>query len=122
MFTGNRHRQSLFRDLAQCVADEIRPRFNDPLFVNGSFVNAEEKPNDVDVALDLRHASIDAQARGLKFKHFNGKRLLTDFRVDFLINLPGRQDFSLFFQGMRAKTAQSLGLDPSHRKGVLRIR
>ena len=76
----------------------------------------------MDVALDLRHASIDSQARGLKFKHFHGKRLLTDFRVDFLINLPGRQDFSLFFQGMRAKTAQSLGLDSSHRKGVLRIR
>ena len=121
MFTGNRHRQSLFRNLSQCIEDEIRPRFNYPLFINGSFVTAEEKPNDVDVALDLRHASIDDQARGLKFKDFNGKRLMADFDVDFLINLPGRQDFSLFFQGMRAKTARFLGLDPSHRKGVLRI-
>ena len=121
MFTGNRHRQSLFRNLSQCIENEIRPRFSYPLLINGSFVTAEEKPNDVDVALDLRHASIDDQVRGLKFKNFNGKRLLVDFGVDSLINLPGRQAFSLFFQGMRAKTAKFLGLDPSHRKGILSI-
>ena len=121
MFTGNRHRRRLFRDFATCIEVEVRPRFNEPIFVNGSFVTFEEGPNDVDVALDLRNASIDTQTRGLRFKHFNGRRLASAYRVDFWVNLPGDEDFSLFFQRIKAKAAKFIGLDPSHRKGILRI-
>lgn len=81
-----------------------------------------EEPNDVDVALDLRDASAETQASGVRFKHFHGRRLHSAYQVDFLINLPSGEDFSAFFQGIRAKTAHSLGLAPSHRKGILRVR
>ena len=121
MLAGNRHRKRLFRNLAKCIAVEIRPLFSEPLFVNGSFATSAEEPNDVDVALDLRHASRAVLASGLRFKHFHGRRLHSEYRVDFLVNLPGGEDFSVFFQGIRAKTAHSLGLAPSHRKGILRI-
>ena len=121
MLTSNRHRKGLFRNLADCITDEIRPRFRDPLIVNGSFVTSVAEPNDVDVALDLRDSPPPTQDAGLRFKYFNRDRLASQYQVDFLISLPGSDDFSVFFQHVKAKTAQSLGLSPSHRKGILRI-
>ena len=122
VLANNLHRKRLYRKLVRCIELEIRPHFAEPLLVNGSFATSAELPNDVDVALDLREAPVESQVKALRFKGAHGGRLASEYDVDFLVNLPGGDDFSMFFQRVRARTAQFLGLDPSHRKGILRIR
>ena len=55
-FGKNIHRQKLFQYFKKCLRSEIRPAFDDPIYVNGSFVTDKDQPDDVDVALDLRDA------------------------------------------------------------------
>lgn len=43
------------------------------------------------------------------------------YSVDFWINLPGANDFSMFFQYVGAKVSSSKGLSPTYRKGILRV-
>ena len=120
-FTWNRHRQRLYRGFASCFKDELRARFAAPILVDGSFVTSAEVPNDVDVVLDAMQASREEQGQCQKFWYFHQRRLMSKYRVDLALNLPGQEDMAAFFQGLRALDAKVAGLDERHRKGILRI-
>ena len=120
-FASNPHRSRLYRDFASCLENEIRPRFNAPVYVDGSFVTNVESPNDIDVVIDMAQASPEEQRRGLRFWHLHKKRLMMDYRVDFWLNMLGGQDMIVFFQGLKAQTARFADLREDHRKGILRI-
>ncbi len=48
-------------------------------------------------------------------------RLMSQYSVHFWINLPGRNDFSEFFQYIGLKNAHLKGLNPNDHKGILRL-
>ena len=120
-FGWNPHRQDLLRRLSNCLEREIRSRFSEPVYVNGSFVTDKEVPEDVDVVLDMTRAIRKGRLSALNFMVAEQSRLRRDYSVDFWINLPSENDFSDLFQYLGVKIARHKGLDPSHRKGILRL-
>ena len=95
--------------------------FPEPIYCNGSFVTDKDIPQDVDVVLDLREAPNGRKWQGLEFMWREQNRIRSQYQVDFWVNLPGVNDFSLFFQYVGIKTAKFKGLHPNHHKGILRV-
>jgi hypothetical protein len=122
-FAWNDHRVGLLKAFADCYQRDIRDEFSVPLLFDGSFVTDKELPEDIDVVLDLSNADVETQGNGLKFFLRNKDRLKAQYRVHFLINLPGITgwDMSAFFQYIGVKTAKFKGLMPRHNKGILRL-
>lgn len=123
VFATNKHRGQLFGNLLSCLHNEIRPLFDSPIYINGSFVTDKDHPEDVDVALELEGVSDKKKLEALVYMNNHQNRLLIEYQVHFWINLalPGVSDFSMYFQYIRAKTARLKGLNPRHLKGILRI-
>lgn len=122
LFVGNSHRRNLLEKLTNCIYNEIRPLFDEPIYINGSFVTDKEHPDDIDVVLDLRDASDGKKLKGLEFMSKHQSRLLHEYRIHFFINLPSiANDFADFFQYVGVKTARFKGLNPKHLKGILRV-
>ena len=121
IFGGNVYRKELFQYFLDCLRVEIRPVFDDPIYINGSFVTYKEIPYDIDVVLDLRNTTDGRMLQGLVFMTRHQTRFLDEYRVHFWINLPGFEDFSTFFQYVGTKTARFKSLNPRHLKGILRI-
>ena len=94
--------------------------FDHPVYADGSFVTDKERPEDIDVALDLLAATDADKWRGVEFMFERG-RIRSRYGVDFWVNLPGGNDFSAFFQYAGHKMAKFKGLDHHHRKGILRL-
>ncbi len=117
----NGHRQGLVEKLRVFLNEEIRPSFPDPVEVDGSFVTDKEEPEDVDVVLDLQAASDERQFRGWLLLRDRRSTFREMYSVDFWINLPGGNSFSMFFQYVGAKASSSKGLSPKYRKGILRV-
>lgn len=121
-FGWNLHRQRLLRSFGDFLVHEIRNAgFPEPLYVNGSFVTDKDKPEDVDVVLDLRSASEDRKWRGLILMEKERKRFREQYDVDFWVNLPGQNNLADFFQYVGIKSAKFKGLAHTDRKGILRI-
>jgi Family of unknown function (DUF6932) len=121
-FGWNGQRIALFNSMADFINNELRLRFPDPWYCDGSFVTDKDMPGDTDVVLDLRGAPDDRKWRGLDFMTREQPRIFSQYRVDFWIDLPGGNEFSVFFQYIGIKTAKFKGLDPRHHKGILRVR
>ena len=122
LLAGNSHRQDLFENLIHCIRNEIRPLFNEPIYINGSFVTDKEHPDDIDIILELRNTSDARKWQGLEFMKNHQSRLLREYQIDFWINLPSLgNDFAAFFQYIGVKTARFKGLNPKHFKGILRL-
>jgi hypothetical protein len=109
-FGWNKHRKCLLEDFNKCMKYEIRSVFTKPLYFDGSFVTDKEKPDDIDVVLDLCMASDSRKWKGLDFMLKHQSRLKNDYNVHFWINLPSNNDFSIFFQYVGVKTAKLKGL------------
>ena len=121
-FGWNAHRLSLVDALEQCLTAEVRPRFPDPVLIDGSFVTDKADPEDADIVLDVTGAPLSRAGLALAFLVNDQARLRTHYRVHFWVDFPGGpNDFSAFFQYVGVKTAQAKGLAPKHLKGILRL-
>ena len=120
-FGWNEHRKRLLGDFSKFLKNEIQTMFSEPLFFDGSFVTDKELPDDIDVVLDLCHAPDAMKWKGLDFMIKHQSRLKNLYNVDFWVNLPGNNDFSVFFQYVGVKTAKMKGLHPNLLKGILRL-
>lgn len=116
--TGS-HRQRLVHLFHEFIVTEIRPDFDEPLYVDGSFVTGTELPNDVDVVLDLRHATESKQVKGLRFMK-EQPRFSKHYDVHFWVNILHNNDFTAFFQYVGPKVVHK-GLKATDMKGILRI-
>lgn len=119
--TWNLHRADLFSKFKDCLANEIEPRFLNPVFFDGSYVTSKEYPEDIDIVLDLRQSPGPQQLEGLIYMQESQASLMDQYNVHFWINLASLNDFSAFFQYVGVKTARLKGLRPSHLKGILRL-
>ncbi len=120
-FAWNQHRKQLFDSFLVFVKSELRPKFPDPIFFDGSFVTDKPSPDDTDVVLDLKDAPDERKWRGLQFMHEHQPRIKLLYGVHFWVNLPGANDFAAFFQYVGVKTARAKGIHPRQTKGILRI-
>lgn len=124
-FGWNEHRRQLTEGFTQFLRDEIHDEFGSPVYADGSFVTDKERPNDIDVVLDLHHGSDAENWRGLMFMQKHQARIREQYGVDFWINFPRpspqANDFVAFFQYAGHKTAKFKGLDSRHPKGILRV-
>ena len=116
-FGGNSHRRELFQHFAECLKIEIRPSFDNPIYVDGSFITDKDQPDDIDIVLDLRNTCDGRKWKGLMFMSEHQDRLLEEYRVHFWVNFPGRNDFSAFFQYVGIKTARFKGFEPDAPQG-----
>ena len=98
---------------------ELRPNFNEPLYVDGSFVTDKEFPGDVDVVLDLRQTTELQQLKGLRLMK-EQPRLLKHYDVHFWVNIIHNNNFTAFFQYVGPKAVHK-GLKATDMKGILRI-
>ena len=104
-----------------CLATEIRPIFSEPIYFDGSFVTDKELPDDIDMFLEFNSSSNARKFEGLIFLKEHQNRIMENFRVHFWVSFPGANDFCRFFQYVGIKTANTKGLNPKHKKGILRI-
>ena len=114
------NRRRLFQLLQTFVTEELRSRYEEPIYVDGSFATDKESPNDVDVTLDMRNASDARQACALLFMTRNQKRICHRYGVHFWVSVAGGYDFTRFFQYVGPKVAH-MGLSISDMKGILRV-
>ena len=121
-FGWNDHRQKLVKGLIDCVQNEIRPKFQESVIVDGSFVTNKPEPEDVDIVLNLQTAPDNVKWQGFQFFRENRERINQQYGLDFWVNIPGlTEDFPEFFQYLGNKNAKLKGLSPKSLKGILRV-
>ena len=119
-FGTNRHRQRLISLFSDFHAAELRPQFEEPVYVDGSFVTDKEIPNDVDVTLDLSRTSEEStRVRGVLLM-LRQRHLMERYSVHFWVSLSGYNDFTAFFKYAGPELAYR-GLTNKHKKGILRL-
>lgn len=121
-FCWNGHRRTLWEKFKQALGEFRALGFSrHALIVDGSFVTDKDMPGDVEVLIDLQNADAAEQDRITVYFFRNHTRLHTECAVDFYPNLPGGNNFALFFQYVGEKTAAMKALDAKEKKGILRI-
>ena len=116
----NGHRRRLVKLLADFLSVELRPLFDEPVYVDGSFVTNKERPGDVDVALDLRLVSEDdALIRAFPLLQ-RQREFMEHYSVHFWVSISEKNDFTAFFQYAGPKLVHK-GLTDKHTKGILRL-
>lgn len=120
-FAWNDHRERMVRSFARFLRTEIIDVFDFPVYADGSFVTDKERPEDIDVVLELLDAGDAQKWRGFAFMQEHQVRVRQEYGVDFWVNLPGGNNFATFFQYAGHKTAKFKGLDHKQAKGILRI-
>ena len=122
-FGWNDHRQKLVDGLIACVQNEIRPDFQQPVLVDGSFVTDKPEPGDVDIALDFQDASDEVKWQGFLFFSNEKTRIDKKYGVDLWVRIPNlTKDFSTFFQYLGEKRGRQTKLDTKRLKGILKVK
>ena len=119
--TWSARRAYLFGRLIECINIELVPRFPINLFVDGSFVTDKEEPDDTDIVLDFIGQDAATCWHGLMFYTDHAPRLMDQYKVHFLVNLPANSNFVQFFSYLGPKSAKAKGLDPNFTKGLLKV-
>ena len=118
----NDHRQALMDTFLVCLRDEIRPRFDEPIIFDGSFVTQIDHPGDIDMAVDLASSSDAQQRRGIAFMNLHRWNLKDKYKIDVLVNLPADGlDFQQFFQRAMATHPVHGKMYTGKSKGILRL-
>ena len=120
-FAWNDHRERLMGSFVRFLKSEICNVFDCPVCADGSFVTDKERPNDIDVVLELLEAEDAQKWQGFMLMVEHQDRIRHEYGVDFWAKVSHGNDFSAFFQYAGLKTAKFKGLDPTHPKGILRI-
>ena len=114
-------RRALMNGFLACLREEIRPRFHEPIFVDGSFVTTEDEPHDIDIAVDLDNSPADRKWSGQVFTRIHQERLHRDYGVDFWVNLPELgANFLEFFQYTTTDRGEPRE-KTKYLKGILRL-
>lgn len=92
------------------------------ILLDGSFVTDKVSPRDVDVVVDITNCNDNERSAWFEAFRISHQEIHEDDHVDFYPVVVGEgNDFSAFFQYVRARDALDRGCDPSVRKGILRI-
>jgi len=121
-FCHNDRRAAIWAGFRRFVQQTEHLQPPSEILVDGSFVTDKELPNDVDVVVDVSGCDDAGKSSWFDMFRANHQQIHSDHHVDFYPVVVGQgNDFSAFFQYVRAKDALDRGIDPSVRKGILRM-
>ena len=125
IFAYNIRRELLFNALVRALQLMRQANLTGDVLLDGSFVTDKAHPDGMDVILDARHQSQNAQALALLF-YINRTHELSKMGVNWFVNLTGeistsQHNFNDFFHYVGAKTAATKQLQPQDKKGTLRL-
>lgn len=125
IFAYNLRRELLFNALMRALQLMRQANLTGDVLIDGSFVTDKAYPDDVDVILDARGQSPNAQGLALLF-YINRTNELSKMGVHWFANLAGesgisKYNFNDFFHYVGAKTAATKQLQPQDKKGTLRL-
>lgn len=120
VFGSGVRREQLLEGLTRCFRLMHDQQLQGVVLIDGSFVTDKERPDDLEVTLDVRNESRLAQDRALLFYD---RRYVEVSRmgVDWYPTLPGKQDFTIYFQRVREETLAARRLPAGTLKGILRL-
>jgi hypothetical protein len=117
-FQESDQRIRLFAMLQSFVAEARKSGFVVELIIDGSYVTAKPKPNDVDLVVVLASAhDFGADLRPFEYNIVSKRRVRKTYRFDILVAVEGSQacaEYTEFFQQVRG--------EPELRKGILRVK
>ena len=119
-FGAGGKRRELWLLFEKFVAIELRPRFAELIYIDGSFVTDKADPCDIDVVLDLRNSNDVRQFEGFLFMLRHRVSLHDRYKVDFLVSVAGENNFVQYFQYVGPKVAHK-GIPAKASKGILRV-
>ena len=125
IFAYNIRRELLFNALMRTLQLMRQANLTGDVLIDGSFVTDKAHPDDVDVILDVRQQSQNAQGLALLF-YINRTDELSKMGVNWFANLTresgtSKHNFNEFFNSVGAKTAATKQLQPQDKKGTLRL-
>jgi len=120
-FCWNPVRTQLFIQLVAFIVVMRKDFPSEPLYVDGSFVTDKEFPNDVDVVLDGTKSPRPQLWKAVGMMALSQQAIKTQYGVDFWVDIPGQNAFSMYFQYLGIKTAAMKRLPPKHPKGIVLI-
>jgi hypothetical protein len=116
-FQGTSQRPELFARLQTYLREAGDARVAKAAVVDGSFITAEERPNDVDLITILTDDyDFRAQLRPFQYNILSTRRVRMRFGFDVLVardNSPEYAEYVAFFQQVRGR--------PGLQKGLLRV-
>ena len=122
-FCWNDYRRNLFSDLQRFLQDVWLQNFQAcPAYVDGSFVRNKERPDDIDLVLDITAFQDDLVDRAIG-SWFRSRWLWKEnYNADVYLKYPNvPKDLTAFFQYVGGKAAVELDLPEKHLKGILLI-
>lgn len=123
MFCTNDRRRMIWQGLKTTIQEMRQYQLTGGvLLVDGSFVTDKTIPSDIEVIYDVTGVKAPVErAKAILFFNEKHQFLKDKYDVDWYPNLPGNNDFSLFFQYIGEKTAVMKNLPPKTLKGILSI-
>lgn len=98
----------------------------DILYVDGSFTTDREIPGDIDIIIEvdspLVSATILARHGPMIERTWVKQTFFTDLVFEFRNSPPGRRDNRELFTEIKLADALEIGIDPTTRKGLLKVK
>lgn len=113
-------REQLLEGFDRCVRFMHSESLEGTLFVDGSFVTDKERPDDLELTLDVRGESQLLQERALLFQHHHFLNV-SAMGIDWYPTLPHDTNFIEFFQSVGEKAAAEKRIPLGEKKGILRL-
>lgn len=124
-FATSAYRRALFDDFLRFISNEIGIS-HAPIYIAGSYLSDKELPNDIEITISVTLEFVQTypiEGQKLLKLQMDHDRLKSEYRMDFYISfdLPGHNDFRLFFQYVGDKTANAKGIDAKDKRGIIRV-
>ena len=122
----NERRRTIWTAFSSYLPSLLKIPEVDVFYVDGSFTTNRDKPGDIDVIVELENPLEYARIFSVHGPMIERKFVKSTFFTDLLFayrQAPlGIQDIRELFQEIKLADALSLGLNPSTRKGLLRLK
>ena len=119
----NEQRRRLTESLQAFISDEILVRFTTipPLVLDGSYVTSEDRPDNINLAIELQGLPVDQQWEG-QMLYMRNAELFGTYKIDMRPSLERiEQDFVAYFRSCDPRKALEKELDCKIKKGLLRL-
>lgn len=119
----NEQRRRLTESLQAFISDEILVRFTTipPLVLDGSYVTSEDRPDNINLVIELQGLPVDQQWEG-QMLYMRNAELFGTYKIDMRPSLERiEQDFVAYFRSCDPRKALEKELDCKIKKGLLRL-
>lgn len=123
-FGHNLHRKGLIESAKVFSISTLCPLHPSPLYLAGSTFSDKAIPSDIEATIKINPTDLTPDQALLAFRLQASHSIIKqETSVDFYVTLdvPGHNDFSVFFQYVGEKTAIAKGLGMKDKRGVVEV-